>query len=210
MSWEAPFMGDHSLATSLPRGSASATPHRPRDASDALTQLERLDAAIAGIEGEDRDLVRRLEEQRSEITLLTIRIRGEKARPLGAGLDTESLPQASRERERDVADLQSSLDSGLRSFEENLEKTHALRRALRRRRESAERERAAALEGLMGPTRAAYEYLVEIARTPVIVPVRQGRCSGCNADVSDGSGLVGAHVAGDSCPGCQRLLTVPV
>jgi len=200
---------DHSLPSSMPRGTLSATPHRPRAASDALTQLERLDAAIAGIEDEDRGLVRRLEEQRSEATLLTIRIRNEKARSLGAGLDTESLRQASGERERSVAGLQSSLDSRLRSFEENLEKAHALRRGLRRRRETAERERAAALEGLMGPTRAAYEYLLGIARTPVIVPVRQGRCSGCNADVSDGSGLLGAPVEGDSCPRCQRLLTVP-
>jgi predicted nucleic acid-binding Zn-ribbon protein len=200
---------DHSLPSSMPRGTMSATPRHLRAANDALTQLERLDAAIAGIEDEDRGLVRCLEEQRSEITLLAIRIRNEKARPLGAGLDTESLRQASAERERSVADLQSSLDSRLRSFEENLEKTHALRRGLRRRRESAERERAAALERLMGPTRAAYEYLAGIARSPVIVPVCQGRCSGCNADLSDGAGLVGAPVEGDSCPQCQRLLTVP-
>jgi predicted nucleic acid-binding Zn-ribbon protein len=211
MGREMSHMGDHDVVDLVLRHTARAIRPRRGAEGDRLEHLGQLDVRIRDLEEKDREHIRQIEEQRSQITLLTIRLREQKTRPLTPGLDADTVREATREREREIACLESSLKTRLREFEESLKETHDLRLELGRRRDAASREHAAVLEALEGPTRAAYEYLVRLGRTPVIVPVREGICSGCDAEVPFGTDLAGEERKGVTrCPQCERFLTEPL
>jgi predicted nucleic acid-binding Zn-ribbon protein len=200
-------MGDN-LVSFVPRAPQPAAPARPSTLRDRLVRLGQLDAAIGELEDRDRELVRQVEEQRSQITLLKMRLHKQTATPQRAGLQGDAVGEAERERQRERAQLQSSLEKGLRAFEDTLGRAHKQRLELRRKRESPYREHAALLDALEAPVRAAYEDLVRSGRTPAIVPLQEGRCSGCHTKAPVGTAR-GAEERTEAarCPGCERFLT---
>lgn len=104
----------------------------------------------------------------------------------------------------DIAERYAAMEADLTAKEESLD---ARLKEADKSRKSLDMQRSDAGKDIPAPVLARYEFIRQRLAHPVIVPVSNGICSGCNISIPP-QGYIelqkGAQIL--SCPNCQRLI----
>lgn len=208
-----------------------------RELDSAPQELESLKGRFADVEqrlSHQRDKMAHLKDQEkrlgSEIEDDSARLKKSKGKLMAAGnakeyhamvREMDSLERVNRNREEEKAALNEELERQTSLLAEVEAEHLALEKELKVCEESLQTRLAAAqttLDDLMLRRNAAssqvpvpvfsrYEFIRERLRHPVIVPVSEGVCSGCNIAIPP-QNFIELQKASQilSCPNCQRLM----
>lgn len=128
----------------------------------------------------------------------TTRTREEEKITLAEELERQNASMA------DVMERYAAMETDLKAKEESLDARLA---EADKKRKALDKERADAGKDIPAPVLARYEFIRQRLSHPVIVPVNNGVCSGCNISIPP-QGYIelqkGAQIL--SCPNCQRLI----
>jgi len=128
----------------------------------------------------------------------TNRMREEEKLAVEEDLTTQNNLLASLDSE--ISRLEAEYEEMQRNLDSQLKEAEARREELKKERENAQQE-------IPKPILSRYEFIRSRLNNPVIVPVEEGVCTGCNISIPPQSFIElqkGQQIL--SCPNCQRLI----
>jgi hypothetical protein len=128
----------------------------------------------------------------------TNRMREEEKLAVEEDLTTQNNLLASLDSE--ISRLEAEYEEMQRNLDSQLQEAEARRQELKKERENAQQE-------IPKPILSRYEFIRSRLNNPVIVPVEEGVCAGCNISIPPQSFIElqkGQQIL--SCPNCQRLI----